>query len=68
MASAYGLFTIYYHKLNMIKSILLASVMMMTTHAMALTPWEKGGFETGKYRNLFVEMGYSQAEVDAKLK
>ena len=68
MAGAYGPFTIYYHKLNMIKSILLASVMMMTTHAMALTPWEKGGFETGKYRNLFVEMGYSQAEVDAKLK
>ena len=32
------------------------------------TPWEKGGFETGNYRNVFVEMGYEPAEVDAKLK
>ena len=34
----------------------------------AQEPWTKGGFETGKYRNLFVEMGYKQADVDAKLK
>ena len=32
------------------------------------TPWEKGGFGTGNYRNVFVEMGYAPAEVDAKLK
>ncbi len=31
-------------------------------------PWTKGGFETGQYRNLFVEMGYAPAAVDAKLK
>lgn len=30
-------------------------------------PWEAGAFETGKYRNLFAEMGYSQAEIDAKV-
>ena len=31
-------------------------------------PWTKGAFETGRYRNVFVEMGYSQNDVDAKLK
>ena len=30
-------------------------------------PWTKGGFETGKYRNYFAEMGYSKKEIDAKL-
>ena len=30
-------------------------------------PWEKGAFETRQYRNLFVEMGYSPREVEAKL-
>ncbi len=32
-----------------------------------LKPWETGAFESGKYRNLFAEMGYQQAEIDAKL-
>lgn len=32
-----------------------------------LKPWDKGGFETGEYRNVFAEMGYSQDEIDAKL-
>lgn len=36
--------------------------------AQTYTPWEKGAFETKKYRNLFVEMGYSKKDVDAKLK
>ena len=31
-------------------------------------PWTKGGFETDKYRNFFVEMGYAPEAVDAKLK
>ena len=31
-------------------------------------PWNKGAFETQKYRNLFAEMGYKQADIDAKLK
>jgi oligosaccharide reducing-end xylanase len=32
-----------------------------------IVPWEKGAWETGQYRNLFLEAGYSQAEIDAKL-
>ena len=39
------------------KSIILASLMMLTIQMMALTPWKKGGFETGQYRNLFVGDG-----------
>ena len=42
--------------------------MMVSATALAITPWKKGAFETGQYRNLLVEMGYSQADVDAKLK
>ena len=33
----------------------------------ALKPWTKGGFETHQYRNVFAEMGYAPAEIDAKL-
>lgn len=32
-----------------------------------MTPWEKGAWETGKYRNVFLEAGYKQADIDAKL-
>ena len=42
--------------------------LLLAIPAMALTPWKKGAFETNKYRNLLVEMGYTQAEVDAKVK
>lgn len=31
-------------------------------------PWSEGAFRTGKYRNFFAEMGYSQKETDDKLK
>ena len=31
-------------------------------------PWNSGAFQTGKYRNLLAELGYKQAEIDAKLK
>ena len=34
----------------------------------AYQPWTQGGFDTGQYRNLFVEMGHQPAEVEAKLK
>ncbi len=30
-------------------------------------PWEKGAFETHRYRNLFAEMGYKQADIDRKV-
>ncbi len=49
------------------KAIMTASLLMLTIQLMALTPWKKGAFETGQYRNIFVEMGYSQADVDAKV-
>jgi len=42
--------------------------LLLSTGVWALTPWTKGAFETKKYRNVFVEMGYKQADVDAKLK
>ena len=32
-----------------------------------MEPWTKGAWETGEYRNLFLEAGYSQAAIDAKL-
>lgn len=32
-----------------------------------MEPWEKGAWETGTYRNVFLEAGYSQADIDAKL-
>jgi len=32
-----------------------------------LQPWSEGGMTTGKYRNLFAEMGYSQKQIDDKL-
>ncbi|MBR2631235.1 MAG: glycoside hydrolase [Bacteroidaceae bacterium] len=47
---------------------IMAICMAVSLSAQTYTPWEKGAFETKKYRNLFVEMGYSEKEVDAKLK
>ena len=32
-----------------------------------MAPWEKGAWETGEYRNVFFDAGYSQKEIDAKL-
>ena len=32
-----------------------------------MEPWTKGAWETGEYRNLFLEAGYSQEDIDAKL-
>lgn len=31
-------------------------------------PWEQGSFNTNEYRNLFLEAGYSEKEIDKKLK
>ncbi|MBO4819889.1 MAG: YidC/Oxa1 family insertase periplasmic-domain containing protein [Prevotella sp.] len=33
----------------------------------AQKPWDKGGFETQQYRNLFVEMGYNPMAVERKM-
>jgi oligosaccharide reducing-end xylanase len=32
-----------------------------------MKPWKKGAWETGKYRNVFLDAGYIQADIDAKL-
>jgi oligosaccharide reducing-end xylanase len=32
-----------------------------------IVPWEKGAWETGKYRNVFLDAGYRQEDIDAKL-
>jgi oligosaccharide reducing-end xylanase len=32
-----------------------------------MIPWEKGAYETGLYRNVFLEAGYKQEDIDAKL-
>lgn len=47
------------------KRLTIITILMATTMQMeAFTPWTKGGFETGIYRNVFVEMGYEPAAVD----
>ena len=53
-----------------LKTIFLAVACCLTFAASAqpsLKPWKKGGLETGQYRNVFAEMGYPQAEIDARL-
>ena len=32
-----------------------------------MLPWTEGSMKTGKYRNMFAEIGYSQPAIDAKL-
>jgi oligosaccharide reducing-end xylanase len=32
-----------------------------------MKPWDKGAWETGKYRNVFLEAGFQQEDIDAKL-
>lgn len=56
-------------KQNLILSILsiFSFTMAASCSAGLSSPSSKGGFETKQYRNVFVEAGYSPAEVDAKL-
>ncbi|MBR6716343.1 MAG: glycoside hydrolase [Prevotella sp.] len=49
------------------KTIILSFFILMSLGTHAFEPWKKGAFETRKYRNLFVEMGYQQKDVDAKV-
>ena len=51
----------------MIIAALSVAAVFVSCGPKPLVPAEKGGFETGKYRNVFVEAGYSPKEVDAKL-
>ena len=32
-----------------------------------MKPWNKGAWETGQYRNVFLDAGYKQKDIDAKL-
>jgi oligosaccharide reducing-end xylanase len=32
-----------------------------------MKPWDKGAWETGQYRDVFLEAGYKQKDIDAKL-
>jgi oligosaccharide reducing-end xylanase len=38
-----------------------------TDSRVKIEPWNKGAWVTGKYRNVFLEMGYSQAVINEKL-
>lgn len=52
------------------RTLTLLCVLVLTAvgiKAQSYAPWTKGAFETGKYRNLFVEMGYGKKDVDAKV-
>ena len=51
------------------KNIMMLALMCMAICAQSQSyhPWKQGAFETRKYRNLFVEMGYSAQDVDAKV-
>src|SRR5574344_280882 len=52
---------------QLFKAMLVACALMAGQTTYAAEPWKKGAFETGKYRNLLVEMGYKKEDVDAKL-
>ena len=47
--------------------LLILTGMVSMIHAQQLTPWQKGAFETQQYRNLLVEMGYTEEAVNAKV-
>ena len=49
----------------LISCIMAASI--MPSQAQTYTPWNKGAMETGRYRNVFVEMGYGAKEVEEKV-
>ena len=46
---------------------ILCLIILPIKASVPMQPWQRGAFETGKYRNLFAEMGYSQQAIDAKL-
>lgn len=50
------------------KIFVITLLLMLALNVCAQSgPWTKGGFETRKYRNVFVEMGYAPEAVEAKL-
>ena len=51
------------------KTFFFLTLMCITigAYSQSYKPWEQGAFDTRKYRNVFVEMGYSAKDVDKKL-
>ena len=52
------------------KKILFATTLALSVAACQTQlsqPYTKGGFETGEYRNLFLEAGYTQQQIDQKV-
>ena len=47
--------------------VILLFIPLLAQSVFSIKPWDKGAFETKKYRNLFAEMGYPQQEIDRKL-
>ena len=54
-------------KLTFTILILLIDLTMSAQAVKILKPWNKGAFETQQYRNVFVETGYKQEDIDSKL-
>ena len=52
---------------NIFISTIISLAALVSCGPKALTPAEKGAFETRKYRNVFVEAGYSPKAVEARL-
>ena len=50
------------------KRTLFVSLLLCMGMMAVAQPLTKGGFETGQYRNIFVEMGYRPMEVNMKLR
>ena len=57
-------------KKNVVRLFAMAAAIAaaLPGQAQSYVPWTKGAFETGQYRNVFVDMGYSPETVDAKLR
>ena len=51
------------------KTFFFLTLMCITigAYSQSYKPWEQGALDTRKYRNVFVEMGYSAKDVDKKL-
>lgn len=57
-------------KLFKFTALCLSALLLFGTQAVdakKMTPWKKGAAVTGKYRNYFKELGYKQADIDAKI-
>ena len=56
------------NKMYILIFFMFSCLIMTNCTSATLKPWEEGAFETGEYRNMFLEMGYKQSEIDARLK